>query len=149
MNNLPVQPATGNDFPAIRALLQSYQLPYEDLDREDRYSFLVVREEGDIIGTIGMENYHPDGLLRSLAVREDFRGKGYGKALVKRLESLAKAQKIETLYLLTTTAAAFFQAMGYHMIERENAPHTIQQTSEFSTVCPGTATCMRKDFRIT
>lgn len=145
MCSIPIQPATQEDYPAIRALLQSTQLPAEDVTRESRHAFLVGREAGEIIGTIGPEQYPPYGLLRSLAVRADARGMGYGTALVNRLESVATAREIETLYLLTTTAEAFFRSRGYHGMHRDHVPPSIRQTTEFATLCPGTATCMRKE----
>ena len=149
INTNQIQPATAADYPAIRALLRSCQLPYEELDEQGQQAFLVLRKERDLIGTVGLEMHRPDGLLRSLAVSESYRGKGYGKALVDRLETVADDQEIKTLYLLTTTAEAFFYSLGYRSMDRESAPPSIQQTSEFAQVCPGTATCMKKELQNT
>jgi amino-acid N-acetyltransferase len=51
---------------------------------------------------------------------------------------------METLYLLTTSAAPFFRRHGYATMERDALPAAIQQTKEASRLCPATATCMRK-----
>jgi len=141
----PIQPETRDDYPAIRSLIKSCQLPYEDLNPADQRSFLVLRKKSELIGAIGIEPYRPDGLLRSLAVSKDYRDKGYGKALVERLEAVAVEQEIKTLYLLTTTAEAFFRSLDYLAIDRESAPPSIQHTAEFASICPGTAACMKKE----
>ncbi len=84
------------------------------------------------------------GLLRSLVVKEEFRGKGYGRRLCQELIELAKQKGVEELYLLTTNAEGFFRKLGFSVIKREDAPGVIQKTEEFSALCPSSAVCMRK-----
>jgi len=52
------------------------------------------------------------------------------------------------LYLLTTTAESFFQNFGYRTVERSLVPDLIQETVEFSSLCPDDATVMKKDLKI-
>jgi amino-acid N-acetyltransferase len=54
---------------------------------------------------------------------------------------------VETLYLLTTTAAAFFARHGYETVERDTVPARIRGTTEFDDLCPDSAVCMRKRLR--
>lgn len=68
----------------------------------------------------------------------------YGTALCDRLEDRASADGVETLYLLTTTAAEFFADRGYVAVERSGAPDAIRGTTEFADLCPSSATCMAK-----
>jgi amino-acid N-acetyltransferase len=51
---------------------------------------------------------------------------------------------VETLYLLTTTAAPFFERYGYGAVAREEVPRPIRDTTEFTDLCPASATCMVK-----
>ncbi|MGR8918854.1 MAG: hypothetical protein ACU85V_04495, partial [Gammaproteobacteria bacterium] len=46
--------------------------------------------------------------------------------------------------LLTETAAAFFEHLGYSRAPRAAAPATIAATAEFASLCPDTAVCMRR-----
>ena len=48
------------------------------------------------------------------------------------------------LILLTQTAQRFFEAQGYGVIERGNAPATVQESEEFKSLCPQSACCMSK-----
>jgi amino-acid N-acetyltransferase len=84
-----------------------------------------------------------------VVVEESVRGAGYGTALCDELEAQAAADGIDALYLLTTTAAGFFEARGYEAIDRNEAPPLIRQTTEFEDLCPASATCMKKSLRST
>jgi len=83
-------------------------------------------------------------LLRSLAVSDFVRGSGWGQQL--HLAAVTHAQDIgvSTLYLLTTTAATFFERRGYQRIDHTNAPTTLQEATQFSLLCPSSATCLFK-----
>ncbi len=49
------------------------------------------------------------------------------------------------LYLLTTTAKDFFNKEGYIVVNRDEVPEPIKNSSEFSSVCPSTAIVMKKE----
>lgn len=84
------------------------------------------------------------GLLRSLAVAESDRGLGCGKRLIQEAELHAASQGVQDRYLLTSTARPLFESVGYAAISREAAPPAIRGTTEFSSVCPASATLMHK-----
>ena len=93
---------------------------------------------------IGLEPYGSVALLRSLAVAPAWQGRGLGSALLAHAEQAARQRGIAALYLLTTTAAAFFARRGYVRLPREAAPPVLQQTAEFAALCPASAVCMTK-----
>ena len=127
---------------AAIGLLQKASLPVEDIGaRTELYE--LTTDEG-IVGTIGLEHDGTVGLLRSLSVAEDKRAQGYGEQLVRFLEVTAKQKGVQTLFLLTTTAASFFLKHGYQTVSRSEVPLFIQQTSEFRSTCPASATVMKK-----
>lgn len=126
----------------IRRLLNDAGLPTADLS--DRITFLGMWREERLVGVIGLEAFGDVGLLRSLAVDASLRGTGLGGWLVDQLEESAAGEGIQTLYLLTTTAEAFFARRGYLRVPRESAPPALQATSEFSTLCPSSSACMCK-----
>jgi amino-acid N-acetyltransferase len=127
----------------VETLLEDNDLPSRDV-RSKPGCFHVGDDDGDPVCVGGVEAYGNDGLLRSVVVEQSVRGDGVGTALCAALEREARAEGVETLYLLTTTASGFFANRGYEQIERADAPATIRQTTEFEDLCPATAVCMRK-----
>ena len=141
---MSIEPANPSDLPAIRWLLESNGLPSDDLTEELLQSFLVLCDEGRVLGVIGLELHGGVALLRSLVVAEEFRGRNHGAALTSAAESLARRLDVVSIYLLTTSAETFFQSRGYRRISREAAAPQIQTTSQFSALCPSTAVLMVK-----
>lgn len=138
-----VRVAHADEHPALRALLTDNALPVADLDSA-AIDFLVAVEGDDVLGLVGLERYADVGLLRSLAVRTDRRGTGLGDALVRALEGAARTHGLTQLVLLTQTAAPFFAARGYTVIDRGAAPAAVQRSAEFASLCPASAICMAK-----
>lgn len=131
------------DLEYVEALLAEADLPTADL-RSDPGRFYVARRDDDRVGVGGLEPYGSDGLLRSVVVEPSARGDGVGTGICDALEARARDGGVETLYLLTTTAAAFFADQGYREVDRDAAPTAIRETAEFAELCPASATCMRK-----
>lgn len=140
------RPARKDDFSAIRALLAAQGLPNEDIDgSNDTGHFHVAEENGQIVGCAGLELYGHEALLRSVAVMPEKRGGGLGRTLVGIAERDATAIGVQRLFLLTTDAAEYFQALGFHIADRSTAPAAIQDSSQFSMLCPATAICLSKE----
>jgi N-acetylglutamate synthase-like GNAT family acetyltransferase len=82
-----------------------------------------------------------------VVVAPDHRGSGLGQLIVSELERSAHAAQITRLILLTQTATEFFARQGYRVIERSSAPEEIQESEEFRSLCPDSATCMAKSLK--
>ncbi len=136
--------ATENEKSAIIELPSTNNLPVSDLDTRER-TFIVAIVKDKVIGCVGVETYDYSGLLRSLAVNNDFRGQGIGKRLVVEAETWAKKNKLKNLYLLTTTASGFFPKINWTHIDRTAVPESIKSSTEFVSICPSTAVCMIKE----
>jgi amino-acid N-acetyltransferase len=131
---------------AVLTLLKSDALPLEDVtDHFEHY--LVAREAARVVGAVGLEIYGLDALLRSLVVCTDRRGRGVGHQLVDHMLSYARERGVRTVYLLTTTAAAFFERLEFERCDRSSVPASIAETSEFASTCPASAVCMRRSLR--
>lgn len=128
-------------------LLAEAGLPTSDLSDDSLQHFLGCGAPDDLRGIVGLEILAPYGLLRSLVVAPAARNAGCAKALVRSLEEYASRQGIEWLYLLTETAEDFFLALGYAAVDRKLVPDPVRETEEFSSLCPGSATVMRKPLR--
>jgi amino-acid N-acetyltransferase len=157
-----LRPAEPRDRAYVEELLAENDLPTDDLDAA--YPSLFVCEvpsggsaAGDSsaserVGVGGLQvegdpesqSKEGAGLLRSLAVKESARGSGYGTAVCERLLDRARAADLDSVFLLTTTAADFFADLGFEEVERERVPDPIRETAEFSDICPASATCMKR-----
>lgn len=144
-----IRPATADDRDRVEALLRANGLPTDDLPTADlrtgRDRLLVASVGGSVVGAGGLEIHGAHGLLRSVVVAESHRGRGLGSLLCEELEAVANEAGVETLALLTTTAAGFFGERGYERIDRDAVPGTIRETAEFAELCPASATCMVRD----
>ena len=85
-----------------------------------------------------------EAVLRSVAVREDQRGRGLGQALVAAAEDLARERGASELILLTETAEPFFARLGYDVIDRGVVADDVAGSIEFAVACPSTAVAMRR-----
>ncbi|QNF32918.1 GNAT family N-acetyltransferase [Adhaeribacter swui] len=136
-----IQLAKTVDRPAIIQLLNSLQLPTVDLPLV-LDSFVVAKQQETLLGSCGLELYGTLALLRSLAVALHHQDQGLGAALLQATLDLAKTRGIKGVYLITNTAANFFEKRGFAPVERSRVPLAIQQTAQFGSVCPSSATVM-------
>jgi amino-acid N-acetyltransferase len=130
--------------PEIKQLLMECDLLHEDITGDHLQHFLVGRAGSELAAVVGLEIKGRSALLRSLAVAEKYRNRRIATKLVREIEEHARSLNVDTLYLLTMTAEAFFAKCGYQGTEREAAPAGIQTTAEFQSLCPASAVCMVK-----
>jgi amino-acid N-acetyltransferase len=140
---MQIQPAAPRHFNAVRELLSASDLPHDDLTPSHLEHFVVATEGDALAGVVGAELFDDVGLLRSLAVAPSSRGDGVGARLTTAIERYARRQGVTALYLLTMTAAEYFERRGYERIERDSLPDAIQATDEAARLCPSSAICMR------
>jgi len=140
---ISVTPAMADDAVAIADLLGASALPLDGalacLD-----SAVVARADGRVVGCAALEFYGPDALLRSVAVDGALHGRGIGRGLVVAALDLARGRGVATVYLLTTTAEAFFHHLGFERVAREAVPAAVRASVEFTSACPASAAVMRK-----
>jgi amino-acid N-acetyltransferase len=140
-----IAPAGMSDLPAVAGLLEASGLPSRDVSAAMLEHYLVARRGTALVGVIGLEPLGDVGLLRSAAVAAAERGRGLGVALTRELERRARAVGIRRVFLLTTTAEAFFARLGYAPVPRDQAPPAIQGTTEYRELCAATAVVMARD----
>lgn len=128
----------------IKQLLSACELPTSDLSPSSALLFFGCRSDARLAGVIGLEVLGPVALLRSLAVAPSHRNHGMGRSLVESAEAHAASLGVESLYLLTTTAEAFFSRLGYSPALRAEAPSSIKATTQFSELCPVSSVLMHK-----
>lgn len=129
----------------IKQLLSACELPVADIVPSDSMLFFGCHYGDRLVGVVGLEVYGASALLRSLAVAPAQRDRGLGRSLVAFAEAHAASLGVESLFLLTTAAEAYFSKLGYAPASREDAPPAIRNTSQFSALCPASASFMRKE----
>ena len=143
MSDIQFRFASISDKHAVEQLLTALDLPHNDIDQHLAH-FILAESNKKLIGVIGVDAYGSIGLLRSLGVGEKNQKSGLGTALTSRMLAYARTLGIKKLYLLTLTAEHFFSNKNFTKIERSKVPDVIKSTTEFSSLCPGTAICFFK-----
>lgn len=135
-------PAAPGELDAVKALLAEAGLPVDDVGRVFPRGFVVVREGSVPVAAAGLEVHGASGLLRSVVVSPGRRARGLGRRLIESRVDAARAQGLEAVYLLTTSAAAYFEALGFERVARADVPEALARSTEFTSVCPASATCL-------
>jgi amino-acid N-acetyltransferase len=135
--------ASAGDLAAVRSLLTSAELPTGGLEAQFPDGYNVIEVDGVVRAAAGIEAYAGVGLLRSVVVDPKLRTRGVGRSLVAERLEWAKQKGMSEVYLLTTTAPDFFARLGFVRVERAAAPAAVQASSEFASICPSSAVCMR------
>lgn len=134
--------ATDRDLDTCRTLLATCELPTRGLERDFPSGYVVADAGGELVGCAGVEHYDGVGLLRSVAVASAARESGLGGRLVHDCVTRARERGMTSLWLLTTTAPAFFRRIGFATVDRLEAPVALRASEEFADVCPASAFCM-------
>jgi amino-acid N-acetyltransferase len=135
-------PALAADFDAVVALLSVALLPVVGVEDQFPDAFAVARTGAEVVGVAGLEVYADAGLLRSVAVHPGWRGRGVGHGLVEERLQAARARGLSSVYLLTTTASAFFRRLGFVDADRARVPAPLKVSPEFAFACPASASCL-------
>ena len=133
------------DLAQLENLLLGNNLPAEDC-AEQAQNFYGIFDDNDLIAAGGLEPAANVALLRSVVVHEQYRSRGLGKSIIEYLIRLADSEGRESVYLLTETAADYFENLGFERIDRIDVPPAIADTRQFASLCPETASCLKMTF---
>jgi len=142
----PHRPASAGDVAAVRGLVDAEGLPTDGVDESLMPGTAVLVGEGVVVGCASVEVHERTGLLRSVVVSPELRGRSLGRALVLDRIEWARRAGLETLVLFTETAPGFFEGLGFRPVPREDLPVEIRGCFEYG-FCPSTSTSMQLDLR--
>ena len=142
MSDITISPATAADLDSIKALLVASELPTAGVD-EHWKTFIVARDGEKLVACGGAEAYQFAALIRSIAVKPQYRSHGIGRRLVRQLLDRLASRGLREFYLLTTTAEEYFKKRGFKPIDRDEVHPQLLSSREFQDACPSTAVCMR------
>lgn len=140
--------AVAGDDTDLIAALTAAALPTDDLAEAGRSFFVFRSLSGRLLGFGGFELYGAEVFLRSVVVLPEARGAGVGKAIVARLARRAFDRGGRRLWLLTTTAAPFFEKIGFKRVDRTDAPAAILATRQAQGLCPASAVVLTRPIRL-
>ena len=141
---MSVRKATRADAIAIHALVAAHVadgtlLPrsVEEIRREIG-DFVVAVRGRYVVGCGALHLYGPHlGEIRSITVRDDHRGRGFGRAIVDALLARARREEI-TGVCLFTREPEFFAGFGFAAVERERVPEKFYKDCR---LCPRRHAC--------
>ena len=135
--------AIAPDTPELLEALTGAYLPIDDLMEGGR-TFYRFSRDGETVGFGGLELHGDAALLRSIVVLPDNRGLGFGHVITSGLLDAAHRNGARSAYLLTESAAPFFQSLGFRSIARSEAPAAILATRQAASLCPASAALMMR-----
>jgi len=92
---------------------------------EKIFEFEVYEENGEILGCCALHPSWEDlAEIRSIAIREDYIGKGLGKSLIESAINRAKKLGIKKVFALTYRLE-FFQKLGFTEVSKDTLPKKI------------------------
>jgi amino-acid N-acetyltransferase len=123
-----MRPATIHDVPRIQEIINSHaelgRMLFKSFAQlfEDLRDFGVYEEDGRVLGCAAVTIIWADlAEVRSLAVDEQYRGKGIGKALVNWCVDEARRLHVRRVMSLTYEQA-FFAKLGFEVVEKDTLP---------------------------
>ena len=97
-----------------------------DLIEREITQFSIVERDGLIIACAALYPFpeQATGELACLAVHPEYRHGGHGDILLERIERRARALQLDSLFVLTTRTAHWFQERGFQACALEQLPST-------------------------
>jgi DNA-binding MarR family transcriptional regulator/N-acetylglutamate synthase-like GNAT family acetyltransferase len=141
-DNLLFQAAFPSDWNEIRNLLTANRLPVQGA-LNHLTNFVVATENGRVVGALGMEVYGDVGLLRSLVVASNMRGRSIAKRLIKHMISRSREKQLGALYLLAGKTDALFERYGFEKMPRADMPTKLYVSMELQGPSSTASTGMR------
>jgi argininosuccinate synthase len=135
-----IRPAQPDDVPAMLHLINEHVRRGDVLPRtaqsirETLSEWLVgIDADEELVACVSLL-FYTEALaeVRSLAVADKAKGKGYGRILVRTLLTNAKQRGVPTVFALTR-AVGFFQKLGFQITAKERFPEKVWRDC---SVCP-------------
>ncbi|ARK32759.1 hypothetical protein [Halalkalibacter krulwichiae] len=126
-----VRKAKTNDMLKIQRLVAKAGLRDEGIEQYIK-SFLVVEDENQtLIGTVGVEQYETEGLLRSLVLDSPIWNASLSLEFLQLTLKYAEEQNMETVYLCAKGTNALFHQLGFREMDKSDVPHSIKSSPHF------------------
>lgn len=131
-----IRRAEKQDLEKVQEFLTRANLGTDGLNDETVDYFLLMEDEaGNVRGSMGMEAYRENGLLRSLVVSPGQAEKEIF-ILFNQMLKLAREKGITSLFLATNknVAIPFFEVLGFTRVEREDLPNDFYESEHIKHI---------------
>jgi amino-acid N-acetyltransferase len=130
-----LRPASIDDVGGILELIEPLEAEgvlvkrSRELLENEINQFTVIERDGMVIACAALYPYPQDrsGEIACVATHPDYRGEDRGERLLVALESSAKKQQLETIFVLTTQTAHWFREQGFVSSSQDQLPAKKQQ----------------------
>ncbi|MFC1607892.1 N-acetyltransferase [Candidatus Latescibacterota bacterium] len=129
--NMRIRKASISDVPSIGAIVNKQAETGIMLQRplsllyENIRDYAVIEADGEVVACGALHVMWSDlAEIRAVAVSEEHRKKGVGRALIEMLVDEAKNLGIESIFVLTYQVD-FFKTLGFYDIDKSELPHKI------------------------
>lgn len=111
-------PLTDKDIPEVVAIEQaSFQFPKpEAIFRADEHKYLAAKDDGKVVGYIGIEKVLDEEHIINMAVDPGYRGKGVGKRLMQHVLNDEDVFFLE-VRVSNQTAKSIYEHYGFKVID--------------------------------
>jgi N-acetylglutamate synthase-like GNAT family acetyltransferase len=142
--HLVAMPLAAWERDGLAAALHGAGLPADDVGEPNRLFWRFETAETEPVGFGGLEVLSDDALLRSIVTLPPLRHRGFGAAIVARLEEEARQHRCGAVWLLTASTREFFERLGFACCDRAVVPDAVRGTRQFTALCPDSAAVMMK-----
>jgi HAD superfamily hydrolase (TIGR01450 family) len=129
------RPARAADVAAVAKLLSGSGLSAEGVEARVERTIVSEDDDGAVVATATTSILGRSALIRSVAVREDRRGRGVGLLTAAAAVRTAVASGAAVAALLTQTAAAFFERLGFVPVDRSDLPAEVVADPQAAEEC--------------
>lgn len=131
-----IRRANMQDLSDLKEFLSRANLETLGLTEETaEYFMLIENEDRTLRGTLGIEPFHENGLLRSLVVTPG-QAENDILLLIEQALSLAKDKNIKNVFLATNknTAVPFFKTLGFQLVEKQALPDDLSRSDHMKQI---------------
>ncbi len=129
--SIVVRKAEEKDLLSLQRLVAKAGLREDGIEQHIDRFLVVCDEDSKIIGTVGIEKYQEDGLLRSLVLDSPVWTARLSLEFLQLALTYAKEQDIETIYLCSKGTNSLFRQLGFRHVHEKNVPEKIRLSPHF------------------
>ena len=93
-------------------------------ENETFENFYTVKNNGELIACFAIDYENETGILKSVAVKKNMRGKGIGKKIVDLLPDICKKLNIKKLFAASSESPGFWRKTNFKEIKLESINDT-------------------------
>lgn len=141
---MEIKRANADDINRIQELMQESQAGQQVPNADSlQHFYLAYSKTNELVGVAGFQVFGDNALLQALSVKPGFRGQGFGYLLMKTIDHAARAENIDSIYLLSGELTDYFKRYGYELCETTSVPEALTSSSLYQDLAKNNPQPMR------